>query len=102
MRSKGPVIIASALFAFFHIIVVAVPVVTSRGIGEKQGFAVGMFDLPIVWLLGLFPAGRGILYGSPQMLYVLIFSVGGTFMYAAVGALLGYGIHTIIRVCRAA
>jgi len=33
---------------------------------------------------------------------VLVFSVGGTLMYAALGALAGRGIHGVIRALRAA
>lgn len=102
MRSKAAIIVPTTLFALFHIIAVAVPLVTSGGSGEAQAFAVAIFDFPIAWLLGLFPAGRGILYGSSHTLYLLIFGVGGTLMYAAVGALLGYAVHRIIRVFRAA
>jgi hypothetical protein len=102
MRSKAVVIIVTTLFALFHIIAVAVPLVTSGGSGEAQAFAAAIFDFPIAWLLGLFPAGRGVLYGSSHTLYVLIFSVGGTLMYAALGALLGYAAHRIIQVFRAA
>jgi hypothetical protein len=88
-KSRIPVIAALAL-ALVHIVVVAVPVVISGGSGEAQAFAAAIFDFPIVWLLGLFPAGRGMLYGSSHALYLLIFSVGGTVMYAAAGALIGY------------
>ena len=103
MRSAAPTVLAvAAIFALFHIIVVAVPVLNSGGSGETQAFAVAIFDLPIFWLLGLFPAGRKVLYGSFSTLYILVFSVGGTLMYAAVGALVGRGIHLVIRAFRAA
>jgi hypothetical protein len=103
MRSATPTILAvAAIFALFHIIVVTVPVLTSGGSGETQAFAVAIFDLPIFWLLGLFPTGRKVLYGSFPSLYILVFSVGGTLMYAAVGALVGRGIHLVIRALRAA
>jgi hypothetical protein len=72
----------AAIFALFHIIVVAVP----------------MF----FWLLGLFSAGREVLYGASPSFYILVFAVGGTLMYAAVGALVGRGLHTVIRAFRAA
>ncbi len=87
----------AALFALFHILVVAVPVWISGGSGEGQAFAAAIFDLPIVWLLGLFPVGRKVLYGSSPSLYMLVFTVGGTLMYAAVGALVGRGIQIVIR-----
>ena len=103
MRSKARIIIAmAAIFALFHIVIVAVPVLTSGGSGETQAFAAAIFDLPIFWLLGLFPAGRAVLYGSSRSLYILLFSVGGTLMYAAVGALVGWGMHNIIRAFRPA
>jgi hypothetical protein len=92
----------AAIFALFHIVVVAVPVLLSRGSGEAQAFAVAIFDPPLTWLLGLVPAGRQVLFGSSPVAYVLVFSVGGTLMYAALGALVGRGIHSIIRALRAA
>ena len=60
MRSSLPLTIGLATtFALFHIVVVAIPVLTSGGSGEAQAFTAAIFDLPIFWLLGLFPAGRG-------------------------------------------
>ena len=103
MRSKAPIIVAmAAIFALFHIIVVAVPMLTSGGSGETQAFAAAIFDLPIYWLLGRFSGGREVLYGASPSLYILVFVVGGTLMYAAVGALVGRGLHTVIRAFRAA
>lgn len=103
MRSKAPMIVAmAAFFALFHIIVVAVPVLISGGSGEAQAFAAAIFDLPIFWLLGFFPVGRKVLYGSSPSLYILVFCVGGTLMYAAVGALVGRGIQIVIRAFQAA
>ena len=103
MRSISPVIVVmAALFALFHVIVVAAPVLMSAGSGEAQAFAAAIFDLPISWVLGLFPEGRAVLYGSSPSLYILIFCVGGTLMYAAIGVLVGCGIHIIRRAFRAA
>ena len=102
MRSPTiTVVVTAAIFALFHIIVVAVPVVSSGGSGETQAFIAAIFDLPIFWLLGLFPGGRAVLYGSSPALYLLVFGVGGTFMYAAAGALLGWAINTARRGRRA-
>jgi len=94
------VIVTAGVFAIVHIIVVAIPVCLSGGSGESQAFAVAIFDLPIVWLLGFFPRGRAVLYGSSPSIYILVFAVGGTFMYAAIGALAGWGVHMIGRVFR--
>jgi len=103
MRSSLPLTIGLATtFALFHIVVVAIPVLTSGGSGEAQAFTAAIFDLPIFWLLGLFPAGREVLYGSSQSTYILVFSVGGTLMYAVLGALIGRGLHSVIRVFHAA
>ena len=103
MRSRSTLtIVMAAIFALFHIIVVAVPVLSSGGSGETQAFTAAIFDLPIFWLLGLFPAGRAVLYGSSHVAYMLVFGVGGTFMYAVVGALVGHGVHSIMRAFRAA
>ena len=95
-------IVVATIFALFHILVVAIPVLSSGGSGETQAFAAAIFDLPLFWLLGLFPAGRAVLYGSSPSVYVLVFSVGGTLMYAALGALVGRGMHSAIRAFRAA
>jgi hypothetical protein len=92
----------AAIFALFHVIVVTVPVLSSGGSGESQAFAVAIFDLPICWLLGLFQAGRAVLYGSSHSAYILAFGIGGTLMYAVVGALVGHGMHKLIRAFRAA
>lgn len=100
MRSKAPILIVTTIFALFHIIVVAIPVVTSGGSGEGQGFAAAIFDFPIVWLLELFPAGRGVLYGSAHTVYLFIFSIGGTLMYAGVGAVIGFALRKILRAFR--
>ena len=72
--------------ALFHIALVATPVVSSGGIGEAQGFAVGVFDMPLVWLVSAV-GGGAILNGGHW--YVFVFSVVGTFMYAAAGAVVG-------------
>ena len=103
MRSPTiTVVVTAAIFALFHIIVVAVPVVSSGGSGETQAFITATFDLPLFWLLGLFPAGRAVLYGSSPSIYMLVFGLGGTFMYAAVGAVLGWAVNTARRGMRAA
>ena len=103
MRSNlSLTMVVATIFALFHILVVAIPVLSSGGSGETQAFAAAIFDLPLFWLLGLFPAGREVLYGSSPSVYVLVFSVGGTLMYAALGALVGRGMHSVIRAFRAA
>ena len=96
------VLVTAAIFALFHVIVVAVPLMISGGSGEKQAFVTAMFDLPIFWLLGLFPSGRAVLYGASPSIYMVVFGLGGTLMYAALGALLGWAIHTARRGIRAA
>jgi len=103
MRSpKTTVIVTAAIFALFHIIVVAMPLVLSGGSGETQALMTAIFDLPIFWLLGSFPSGRAVLYGSSPSIYLLAFGLGGTAMYAASGALLGWAIHAVRRGIRAA
>jgi hypothetical protein len=85
MRSNlSLTIVATTIFALFHILVVAIPVLSSGGSGETQAFAAAIFDLPLFWLLGLFPAGRAVLYGSSPLAYILVFSVGGTLMWEPV------------------
>jgi len=101
MRSKASIIVATAgIFALFHAIAVAVPMLTSGGSGETQAFAAAIFDQPIFWLLGHFPAGRQVLYGGSPSIYILVFGAGGTLMYAAVGALVGGGLHVVMRAFR--
>jgi len=103
MNSRARTIsLAAALFAGFHIIAVALPVLISGGAGESQAFATALFDLPLHWALELFASGLAVLYGSSHALYIWVFAVGGTLMYAALGALLGAGIHAVARAFRAA
>ena len=98
MSSKATIVtITAAVFAMFHIVVVAVPVLSSGGAGEAQAFAAAIFDFPIVWLLERFAAGRAVLNGSSHALYIFVFSVGGTLMYAAGGLVLGHGLHRIVQ-----
>jgi hypothetical protein len=89
------VIVTAAIFALVHIVVVSVPVLLSGGAGESQAFAATIFDLPISWLLGLFESGRRVLYGSSPLIYIVVFAVGGSVMYAALGALVGWVVHII-------
>jgi hypothetical protein len=89
------------VFAALHVLLVAVPVFTSGGSGEGQAFAVAIFDFPLVWLLGQFEWGRDILFGNSgaagHATYVMIFGIGGTILWAAVGALLAYVIGRMSR-----
>jgi hypothetical protein len=96
------IIVTAVVFAIIHIIVIAIPVLWSGGAGESQAFAAAIFDFPISWLLGMFPSGRAVLYGSSPSIYILVFAVGGTCMYAAIGALVAWGVRLISRVFRAA
>jgi ABC-type Na+ efflux pump permease subunit len=98
MRSPATtVFVIAGIFALFHIIFVGVPVALSGGSGEGQAFVTAIFDLPIFWLLESFPGSRAVLYGSSPSIYMLVFGVGGTFMYATVGALLGWAIDAARR-----
>jgi hypothetical protein len=90
-----------AVFVLFHTFGVVVPILSSGASGESQAFAAAIFDMPIWWLLGLFPTGQHLAYSS-HTFYVLVFCIGGTFMYAVIGAMIGYGIHRVIRAIRAA
>ena len=91
------IVVTAALFAIFHIVVVSIPVLSSGGAGESQAFAAALFDLPLFWALGMFPDGRSVLYGSSPRLYMFVFAVGGTLMYAAIGALAGWGMQVVRR-----
>ena len=84
----------AALLAAFHVVMVSLPVLTSRGSGEGQAFMVMIFDFPLVWFVKA-TLGPGVLYGNSQELYIFIFSVVGALMYAAVGASIGFVVDQI-------
>ena len=79
------------VFALLHLLVVGVTLLSSGGQGEGQAFTVMLFDLPLVLLLELLPGGGKVLYGGGP-LYVGVFLVAGTAMYAAIGY--GFGFLT--------
>lgn len=100
-RFLHPVCVVAIVFATLHVLLVAVPVVTSSGNGEAQGFAVLVFDFPLVWILSQSDWGRDILYGNlgttGKAIYVLIFSIGATIFWAGLAALLAYVITRLFR-----
>jgi hypothetical protein len=84
MRSRTAIAVATAaIFALFHLIVVAVPIVAPGASGQTQAFAVATFDLPLFWLPGLSAAGRAVLCGSSPLLYTLVFVIGGTLQFTS-------------------
>ena len=93
--------IVAIVFAALHVLLVAVPVLTSGGSGEGQAFAVAVFDFPLVWLLHQFEWGRDILFGNlgaiGRGMYVTIFGIGGTILWAALGASSAYLIRRLVR-----
>jgi hypothetical protein len=99
MRWITPTVGAS-VFGSFHVLVVALPVISTWGSGEGQAFAVAIFDFPLVVLLSLFAGGKSLLYNGPQWAYVAVFAVGGTLMYCGAGALVGLGIQRLISALR--
>ncbi|MBT3288868.1 MAG: hypothetical protein HN849_33035 [Victivallales bacterium] len=100
MRKRAATLICAAVFALFHVIVVAMPVILSGGGGEKQAFAVIYFDLPLVVALELIPGGEKLLGGNLTA-YVAFVSVVGTLMYACCGALIGYAVDRVrVRLSR--
>jgi hypothetical protein len=86
MKKWAATWIVASLCGLFHMVVVTAPVLSSHGIGETQGFAVGIFDMPLVWFVSAL-GGGAILNGGHW--YVFVFSVVGTFMYAVAGAVGG-------------
>lgn len=96
-----PVCVVAIVFAMLHVLLVAVPVVSSGANGEAQAFAVVIFDFPLVWILSQFDWGLDILYGNlgttGKTIYVLIFSIGATIFWAGLGALLAYVITRLFR-----
>jgi hypothetical protein len=100
MPSRWWIGVPATLCALFHVVMVAIPIVMTGGVGESQGFRAAYLDFPIVWLLGWFPGGSRVLYGSSPA-YVWIFSIGGTLMYALVGAALGAAARRLRRGRRA-
>jgi hypothetical protein len=89
MRKRAATLILTLLMVLAHILLVSAPVISSGGSGEGQGWAVMLFDLPLVLLVSIVPGGQGILNGYHQTAYVIIFGVGGALMYAGIGALIG-------------
>lgn len=92
--------IGATVFGSVHVLVVALPVISTWGNGEAQGFAVAIFDLPLVALLSLLAPGRSLLYNGPQWAYVGVFAVGGTLMYCGAGALVGLAVQRLISAVR--
>ena len=96
--------VVAIVFAALHVMLVAAPVFVSRGGGEAQAFAVVAFDFPLFWLLRQFQWGRDLLTGNlgatGQEMYILLFGIGGTIFWAAVGALLGYLIGLLVLLVR--
>ena len=89
MSRKAPWVCAG-IFAAIHVVLVAIPVISSGGVGEGQGLAVALFDAPLVFLMLRTHAGTCILYGclEPSPIpYVIFFPVVGTLMYAVFGYL---------------
>src|SRR5512145_2115437 len=99
MRWMTPTV-GAAVFGSFHVLAVALPVISTWGSGEGQAFAVALFDLPLCELLSLFAAGRSLLYNGPQWAYVGVFAVGGTLMYCGAGALVGLAVQRMICAVR--
>lgn len=96
-----PVCVVAIVFATLHVLLVAVPVVTSSANGEAQAFAVLVFDFPLVWILRQSDWGLDILYGNlgatGKTIYMLIFSIGATIFWAGLSALLTYVITRLFR-----
>ena len=87
MRGLAPWICAG-IFSAVHLVLVALPVIASGGSGESQAMLVGLFDLPLVFLLLQTHTGACILYGCAEpspVPYVVLIPVAGTLMYAVVG-----------------
>jgi len=94
---RRSVIVMAAVLAFFHFVVVGIPVLVSGGTGETQAFAAALFDAPIHWLLTRVPGAAAVVYGPHPAIYMLIFAGGGTLMYAVLGAMIGSGLHVARR-----
>lgn len=96
-----PVCVVAIVFATLHVLLVAVPVVTSSANGEAQAFAVLVFDFPLVWILRQSDWGLDILYGNlgatGKTIYMLIFSIGATIFWAGLSSLLTYVITRLFR-----
>jgi len=92
--------VGATAFGSFHVLVVALPVISSWGNGEGQAFAVAIFDAPLVALLSLFAVGRSLLYDGPSWAYVGVFAAGGTLMYCGAGTLFGLAVQRLVRAAR--
>jgi hypothetical protein len=93
--------VVAILFAALHVVLVAAPLFHSGGSGESQAFAVLAFDYPLFWLLDQFEWGRDILssnFGATsRRMYMLIFGIGGTIFWTALGAALAYVVVRLVR-----
>jgi len=89
MRLLTPLRLA-LLFTAAHLLFVVIPLITSGGSGEGQAMAVALFDAPLVHILLKLHGGSDLLYSvGDTRAYMWFFAVAGTFMYAAVGFVLG-------------
>jgi hypothetical protein len=88
LRKHAGLFVGSTLFGLFHLLTIVSTLISTRGSGEGQAFAVLLLDFPLVLLLQAIPGGGIILYNSTTA-YILFFSIAGTLMYVAIGGLLG-------------
>ena len=84
---------AALAFGAIHFLIVGVPFIMERGVGEELLYIV-LVDFPLFWLANSLFATP--LYNSLAFNFWL-FPVGGTIMYAALGYVLGLLIRTMRR-----
>jgi ABC-type Na+ efflux pump permease subunit len=97
-------LVVAALFAAFHVLVVVPVLFETGGHGEHQGLVVAILDMPLVPVWDLIAPGNpmGLAAAERRLLhYVWFFSIAGTLMYAAVGALVGQIVDRVRRRFRA-
>ena len=94
MRKLTATLAFASLLALFHFVFVALPVITSNASGEGQGMTTLFLDYPL-WMLVDHLPDRGQSLQNTKTSYILLVCIGGTLMYAGVGALLGLFIDSI-------
>lgn len=97
MPEKFATVIGAITLAAFHFAVAVFPLLRWSGNGEWYSF----WDVPLEALLRRSkPLTDFIMHGSSTR-YILFISIGGTILYGAVGALVGYALDwTFDRVTR--
>ncbi len=83
--------ILAGIFGAFHLAFVMGPYIVAGGTGEAVGWRMIVLDYPLSWVLQV----TGLFEHMESKAGGLVYGVFGTAMYAAAGALIGYGIDKL-------